>query len=319
MTEKKKTKKEKRPKDIEDMIGESGFPFQKEVERLFLENNSIFYPHQTEVPVNVPPEHISSKFVPPSLDIVLCQTSQGMSPKWSIEMLLECKKAYAREWYFFSKQSGSYYRSNRIPISAIVKFPARNGYEFRIKSIYCDTELFEMSKKPIVCDNIVEFQLKNGDLKDSDRKVAYEACGTLSIALFHFLKVGFESNCVLLDKKMNPDDISMVFPVLVTTAKLNIIDSTKLQVDLDSGKCNKDSINYQEVEWVFFEFPILPSIRKFIEPESMLFDFGKDLVTKMGCVIVNANNLLHCLSHFNPQFVEKVVPDFLMPKSFEFL
>ncbi len=301
------------------MIGESGFPFQKEVERLFLENNSIFYPHQTEVPLNVPPEYTSSKFVPPSLDLVLCQTSLGMSPKWSIEMLLECKKAFAKEWYFFTKQSGSYYGSNRIPISAIVKFPVGNGYEFKIKSIYCDTNLFGVSKKPTVCDNMLEFQLKNGDHRDSERKVAYEACGTLSIALFHFLKVGLDSNYILLNKGMNPDDVSMVFPLLVTTAKLNIIDSAKLEVDLDSGRSNKGSIDFQEVEWVFFEFPILPSIRKFIEPESSFYDFGKDLVTKMGCVIVNASNLLSCLSHFDPEVIMKIVQDFLTPTSSEFL
>lgn len=235
-------------KDNIDLICESGFPLQKVIERLFLENNSIFYPHQTEVSLNVPPEYASSKYIPPTLDMVLCQTSLGGSTKWSIDMLVECKKSFFKEWHFFSKQSGSYYYSNKIPISAVIRTVVKDRYEFRIKSIYCNTELFEMEKTPIVCDNISEFQLKNGVCKDSDRNIAYEACGTLSIALFHFLNIGRETGMVLTEKGGNPDDINIVFPILVTTAKLYIVDSTNLNVDLYAGITDRDSVNIKEAD-----------------------------------------------------------------------
>lgn len=299
-----------------DLICESGFPLQKAIERLFLDNNSIFYPHQTEIPLNVPPQYASTKFIPPSLDLLVCQHSREEKIKWSVDVLLECKKAYNKEWHFFSKQSGSYYSSDKMPLSAVVRTIGTDGLrnEFKVKSIYCKTASFKMDKPPVVCDNIAEFQYKEDQKKISDRQVAYETCGTLSVALFHFLDRARASGQMLLARDGNPDDVSLMVPMVVTTANLFIVASPLIDVDLTVGTTRPSSIKLEAVPWVFFEFPIMSTLRNFIEPESNFYDFGKDLVTKMGCIIVNADSILNCLSFLNPSFVNRLNREFLSPE-----
>ena len=106
---------------------------------------------------------------------------------------------------------------------------------------------------------------------------------------------------------------------MITKCPFLIISARKKCWIFGLSHCPKKSINFKEVNWVFFEFPILPSLRKNVEPESKFYDFGKDIVTKMGCIIVNADHLLNCLSYFDPQFVNKIQQKFLSSNDSEYL
>lgn len=294
--------------EIEKSIGNSGYPFQKEIEKLILSNQCFYYPHQVEVPLSVPPEYASSKFVPPSLDMVLCFAEHPLfyPPKWSIDLLVECKKAYESDWYFFSKLSGSYYKDNRFSISAAI-YDAKLFPKPRIKSIFFYCNMSESPIKPPICDNVLEFKSS----KNSDRQVLYEACGTLSVALVHFLNNGKQSINYLSKNGCDPDNVSIVFPIIVTTARLHLLDSEKLTVDLTTGKMDKTSINYKEVDWVLFEFPMSPSLQIKADPVHSLYDFASELATKMGCIVVRADKLITFLSEFNVDLLNTIAEKFL--------
>ena len=298
---------------VKEEIGRSGFPFQKEVERLFLENKCPFYyPHQTEIPLSVPSEYASTKFVPPSLDMVLCYAEHPSRypPKWSIDLLLECKKAYSKDWYFFTKLSGSYYRSDRFPLSAAVR--GQNASErSRITSLFFGCDLLSSTDKAVVCDNLIEFKSKDNKTKLDDRTVAYEACGTLSVALIHYLNKAIKSMNHLEENGRDPDDVTLVFPILVTTANLHIIDSKKLSTNLSTGKCDPSSIETEKVDWVLFDFPLAPSLQVKAADEAHLNDSEKELANKMVCLIVQAHSLIDCLNRFNPHLFQRIAKTFL--------
>ncbi len=97
--------------------------------------------------------------------------------------------------------------------------------------------------EPPICDNVLEF--KNSK---HDRDIVYDACGTLSVALVHFLNNAKMSMIHSYRRSGYPDNVTIVFPMLVTTAKLHIIDSKELSVKLQNlsyieseccNKCNK--------------------------------------------------------------------------------
>ncbi len=300
-----------------DKIGISGFPFQKEVEKLLLSNKCDYYPHQTEIPLRVPPEYASSKFVPPSLDMALCYAEHPINypPKWSIDLLVECKKAYESDWFFFSKLKGSYYSCNKFPISAATYFPQkqprRRNPHPQIKSIFFDCMMEGSPINSPICDNVLEVNNSK-----NDHEVVYAACGTLSVALIHFLENARMSIIYLGEKRCDPDNVTIVFPIIVTTAKLHIIDSEKLSVDLTSGKVDKTTIRDKEVDWVLFEYPMSPSLQVKAEPVYALYDFAKELATKMGCVVIRADKLITFLSKFNSNLLMEIAEKFSEDKSY---
>jgi hypothetical protein len=303
------------PAEIEEKVGVSGYPFQKEIEKLILSNQCDYYPHQIEVPLSVPPEYASKDFIPPSLDIALCYAEHPSKypPKWSVDLLVECKKAYEKDWYFFSKLGGSYYKNNRFPISAATYYPGKPGDIFRereprIRTIFFDCNMIDSPIEPPICDNVLEVKTKNSTSKN-DREVVYRACGTLSVALVHFLNLAKMSMIHLSQHGGNPDNVTMAFPIIVTTAKLHIIDSKELSVDLTSGRVDKTTIKHKEVDWVLFEFPLFPSLQK-SEPVYALYDSAKELATKMGCLIVRGDKLIPFLSRFNTNLLMKVAKSF---------
>lgn len=304
---KEMSEEEEKQERILKEIGISGFPFQKVIEKLLLSNDSDYYPHQVEVPLGVPPEYTSSKFVPPSLDFALCyaERSNRYPPKWSIDLLVECKKAYEMDLYFFSKQTGSYYMSDRFPISAAINsHDIATGTGPFSKSIFYDCNTPESPIKPPVCDNVLEFKNRG---KRNDRDAIYEACGTLSVALIHFLNASIASMDHLYRTGGQPDDVTLVFPLLVTNANLHIIDSNELSVDINTGVLDMGSIKQSPVDWVLFEFPLSSSLQMKEIPIYQLSDSQKELASKMGCIIVQANSLYKFLSTFSPWFLRNSI------------
>lgn len=304
-------------KNIDHIIAKSGFPFQKEIEKLILSYQGYYYPHQIEVPLSVPTEYATSKFIPPSLDMALCYAEHPSyyPPKWSIDLLVECKKAFETDWYFFSKLTGSYYKSTQFPISASVY--TSDPQNVKIKSIFFDCTLEGSPIEPPVCDNALEIKTSNvkGE-KNEARKVIYEACGTLSLGLIHFLDNAKQNMRFMINNNLNGDDVTIVFPLIVTTANLHIIDSEKLSVDLDNGKLDVNTIKKKPVDWLLFEVPIATSLQVKSEPGHVMFDFAKELATKMGCVIVKSNKLIYFLDAFRASYLKIIAEKFLTEEDY---
>ena len=105
--------------------------------------------------------------------------------------------------------------------------------------------------------------------------------------------------------------MNIVFPIIVTTARLHLIDSEELKVDLTTGKVDKTSINDKEVDWVLFEFPMSPSLQIKAEPVHTLYDSASELATKMGCIVVRADKLITFLSEFNVELLNTIAEKFL--------
>ena len=89
---------------IKNRIAFSGFPFQKQIEKDILSGNTGYDLHQVEVPIELPKEFLLRNSITPSLDIVLtnCVNNRRFQPsKWTMDVLIECKKAHEKDWYFF--------------------------------------------------------------------------------------------------------------------------------------------------------------------------------------------------------------------------
>ncbi len=140
----------------------------------------------------------------------------------------------------------------------------------------------------------------------------YETCGILSMAQIHFLiKAGHAMSQMHKEQNLGGiDDVTIVFPMLVTTANLHVIDSENLEVDLSTGLLDESSVEVSDVKWVLFDYPVSPMLPLKSSPLFMLPDHSKELATKMGCLIVQANSLIDFLNRFDANHLSQIARNF---------
>jgi|GEM_PF-3078918 len=296
---------ERCPEDkiIEEMkqsVSFSGFPFQKQIEKMLLDdelNDSNYYPYQTECPVDIPIDLLYKNVIPPSIDILLKNRDKIFyHADIELRIPIECKKTYKTRWIFIAKSSGHHYTNTEFPIFGLIHAPNGEKKEPIVTSTFQEIEQLLDSDIP-VCINGMEYSFGSKERGHTKREEGGRAIisGTGRLAIASFFLLNQKKDLLMSERSLINRYFQLIIPVLVTNSKLYIVDSDTMTFDFDEDKCSQDSIHLVDVPWLVYEQSIPPSLVPQEIKQYIGVEIQPDRLTKIGVFVVNSSHLIDFL------------------------